>query len=95
MGGGEIFLIVLVVYLVFGPRKIPEIARTLGKGINEIKRATGGVTDELRREIKKVEHEVKSNLDDTVQHVKKTIQDGQVPLSDVEKEIKDKMNKNS
>ena len=94
MGGGEIFLIVLVVYLVFGPKKIPEIARTLGKGINEIKRATGGVTDELRREIKKVEHEVKSTVNDTVQHVKNTVNEGQVPLSEVEDEIKEKMNKN-
>ncbi len=93
MGGGEIFLIVMVIYLVFGPKKIPEIARTLGKGINEIKRATGSVTDDFKREMKKTEHEIKSSLTESVQHVKDVVEKGKVDMSNVEKEINDKINK--
>lgn len=50
ISGGEIFIIILVIYIVFGPGKIPEIARWLGKGINEVKRATSEIRDEFDRE---------------------------------------------
>ena len=47
IGGPEILLVFFVVLLVFGPRKLPELARGLGKGIREIRR----LTTELRREV--------------------------------------------
>jgi sec-independent protein translocase protein TatA len=47
IGGPEILVIFLVVLLVFGPRKIPEVARGLGKGLREIRR----LTTEFQREI--------------------------------------------
>ena len=43
-------LVVLAVLLVFGPSKIPEIARNLGKFINEIKRASEDIKTEINRE---------------------------------------------
>ncbi|MBC8112280.1 MAG: twin-arginine translocase TatA/TatE family subunit [Verrucomicrobia bacterium] len=46
-GGPEIFIIVLVVLLLFGAKKIPELARGLGKGIREFKDATKEVRDEI------------------------------------------------
>ena len=49
-GAGEIMLVVLAVLLVFGPSKIPEIARNLGKFINEIKRASEDIKTEINRE---------------------------------------------
>jgi|FLOH01.1.fsa_nt_gi Tat protein translocase TatB subunit len=49
-GAGEIMLVVLAILLVFGPGKIPEIARTLGKFINEIKRASEDIKTEINRE---------------------------------------------
>lgn len=48
-GTGEIFIIVLAILLVFGPGKIPELARGMGKFVREIKKAS----DEVRREINK------------------------------------------
>jgi len=45
-------LVVLAVLLVFGPGKIPEIARTLGKFINEIKHASEDIKTEINREKK-------------------------------------------
>jgi sec-independent protein translocase protein TatA len=42
LGGGEIFLIIAVVLLLFGGKKIPELAKGLGRGIREFKDASKG-----------------------------------------------------
>jgi sec-independent protein translocase protein TatA len=47
LGGGEVFVILAVVLLLFGAKKIPELARGMGQGIKEFKKATREVTDEL------------------------------------------------
>lgn len=52
-------VILLVAFLVFGPNKIPEIARKIGKGMNEIRRAS----DEIKREINKEAQKLETNTD--------------------------------
>jgi sec-independent protein translocase protein TatA len=47
LGGGGIFFILLITIMLFGSKKIPEIARGLGKGIREMRNAT----NEIKREI--------------------------------------------
>ncbi len=49
MGGGEIVLILTVVLLLFGAKKLPELAKGLGQGIREFKKASNEVRDELER----------------------------------------------
>jgi sec-independent protein translocase protein TatA len=52
LGGGEIFLLVLVLLIFFGGKKIPELARGLGKGIKEFKDAKDGTPtkdDEIKK----------------------------------------------
>lgn len=51
LGWPEIIGILLVLLLLFGAKKLPELARGLGKGINEFKRATRDVQDELQRAV--------------------------------------------
>jgi TatA/E family protein of Tat protein translocase len=63
ISGGEILLILVVVYLVFGPKKIPELARMLGKGINEMRRATKDIKDEINREISKTTKDINLDID--------------------------------
>jgi len=46
----EIILIFLVVLLIFGAKRIPEIARGIGKGIREFKDATSEISNELEAE---------------------------------------------
>lgn len=58
-GSGEIFLVVLAIILVFGPSKIPEIARGLGKFINEVKRALEDIKTEINKESDRQEREKK------------------------------------
>ena len=47
-GGWEIVLIFAVILLLFGSRKLPELAKGLGQGIKEFKKATRDVTDEFQ-----------------------------------------------
>lgn len=48
LGGTEIVLLVLVVLILFGAKKIPELAKGMGQGIKEFKKATREVTDEIQ-----------------------------------------------
>ena len=47
-GGAEIIIILLVIIMFFGADKIPEFARTFGKGMREIKNATNDIQREIR-----------------------------------------------
>ncbi len=48
LGGWEIILILAVVLILFGAKKLPELAKGLGTGIKEFKKATREVTDEIQ-----------------------------------------------
>ena len=47
-GGWEVVLIFAVVLILFGAKKLPELAKGLGTGIKEFKKATREVTDEIQ-----------------------------------------------
>lgn len=48
LGAGEIILIVLVVLLLFGAKKIPELARGIGKGMTEFKKGLKDVETDIK-----------------------------------------------
>ena len=68
-GGGELFFIVLVIIMFFGSKKIPELARALGKGMKELKNAT----NDIQREITESSNPI-SDIKDAVD-VKKQVKD--------------------
>lgn len=51
MGPWELFLIFVVILLLFGARRLPEIAQGLGKGIKEFRKAMKDTTDEIKGSI--------------------------------------------
>ncbi len=51
LGGGEIILILALVLILFGAKKLPELAKGLGQGIKEFKKATNEVTNDVRSSI--------------------------------------------
>jgi len=51
LGGGEIILILALILILFGARKLPELAKGLGQGIKEFKKATREVTDEIQNSV--------------------------------------------
>ncbi|KPL03574.1 MAG: twin-arginine translocase TatA/TatE family subunit [Candidatus Zixiibacteriota bacterium] len=50
IGAQEILLILLIILLLFGARKIPEIARGLGKSMSEFKKGLREVDEEIKKE---------------------------------------------
>jgi sec-independent protein translocase protein TatA len=69
ISGPEIFVILLIVLLLFGANKIPEIARGLGKGVSEFKKAS----NELKKEFEKETKDIKQEVKDVKKSVNKTI----------------------
>jgi sec-independent protein translocase protein TatA len=55
LGTTEILLIVLVIVIFFGARKIPELAQGLGKGIREFRKAAREVQEDIDIETKKID----------------------------------------
>src|SRR5262245_21812165 len=51
IGGPELLLIFVVALLIFGPRKLPELGKTLGRGLAEFRRATNDLRDSLETEV--------------------------------------------
>ena len=66
IGGSEIFFILFIVLLFFGSKKIPELARGLGKGLREMKDAASGIEREITKEVKDIKDDasIKKILDE-------------------------------
>ncbi len=62
IGGPEMILIFLVVLLLFGGKKLPELARGLGKGLREFKDASDGIKREIHNNINTV-NEATADMD--------------------------------
>lgn len=70
VGGGELIFIILAILVLFGPRKIPEFAKMIKKGITEVRRAqavfTEQITDvkgEMNKQTSEIVNTVESELD--------------------------------
>ena len=55
--GWEWVIIVLAILLLFGAKKLPELAKGLGKGIREFKKASSEITYEMDRQVEKDDYE--------------------------------------
>lgn len=75
LGWPEIIIIFVVALVVFGPRKLPELGRSLGKGLAEFKRAT----NELKRTWEEEVQTEESSLRETVLAEKKDIESALSP----------------
>ena len=90
IGLPEMILIMTVALIVFGPKKLPEIGRTIGKAIREFKKSTEDIKNRFEEQIKMDElkdirndlKDIKSNLSDV--SPLKGFQDG---LKDIQKDL--------
>ena len=73
LGGGEILLILVFVLIFFGPKKIPEIAKGLGKGIREFRNATRDIQDAVQKEVNQVKVAGKIDEVDDVKQIVQTV----------------------
>jgi sec-independent protein translocase protein TatA len=91
IGGGELMFIILVVLMLFGSDKIPDIARTLGKGIQQLKNATNDIKSEIHNsadvdDLKKTFSEIGTN--DVSADVTKEIEKAKEDIEDMSGPIK-------
>lgn len=49
IGAPELIVILIIALVVFGPRKLPELGKSLGQGLREFRRSTSAVGEELQR----------------------------------------------
>jgi sec-independent protein translocase protein TatA len=74
ISGGEIIVVLLLILILFGPKKIPEIARTIGKGMNEIKKVQRDINAEINR--------YSREIDNPAQQIKEDIEGFKKGLND-------------
>ena len=55
IGPWQVIIIILAIIILFGGKKLPELARNLGLGLKEFKKATLGIKDELKDTTDEVE----------------------------------------
>jgi sec-independent protein translocase protein TatA len=69
LGFGEIVLILLLALIIFGPRRLPEMGRTIGKSMREFRRAASDLRqeleiDEVRNEMASVRGDLEADLEE-------------------------------
>lgn len=68
IGLPELAIILVVALLVFGPKKIPEIANSLGRSINEFRRGSREVEDTVRRELSAGDDRREERREESIKH---------------------------
>ena len=59
IGMGEVVVLFVLALLIFGPKKLPELGKTFGKGMAEFKRASNELRTTFQREMDNIEHETR------------------------------------
>ena len=52
IGGGELLVILFIVFIFFGPKKLPELGKSIGKGIREFRSAMRGLQEDIKNSTK-------------------------------------------
>lgn len=91
ISGAEIFIILLIVVMLFGADKLPEIARGLGKGMRQVKDATNDIKREITNSAKKndIDIDVAKNVRKEISKVKDNFDDFTKPISKIKDKIVD------
>lgn len=77
ISGSEIFIILVIVVMLFGSDKLPELARGLGKGMQQLKNATNEVKKEITEGVKKqgIDTDLTKDIQKEVKNIKNKVQD--------------------
>ena len=62
IGMQELIIIAIIALIIVGPKKLPDLAKSLGKGFSEFKRATDGITDDIKETLKEDDEGLKDSL---------------------------------
>jgi TatA/E family protein of Tat protein translocase len=70
VSGGELILVLLAVFLLFGPNKIPEMSKKLAKGIARIRKATDDIKEEVNKTVGPIKKEMQGHIDTLEKEIK-------------------------
>jgi sec-independent protein translocase protein TatA len=74
ISGAELVFVFFIILLVFGADKVPDIARTLGKGMRQVRNATQDIKDEIQKSAKKQGLDTKQ-IEQDIKEVKDEVED--------------------
>jgi sec-independent protein translocase protein TatB len=91
IGMPELIVIFIVALLVFGPKKLPELGKTLGKGLGELKKAFQDVKDQVETEIEDATSEIRESVTDVKKQIESDVKDTGKSIDSSLGEIKKQM----
>jgi len=90
VSAGEILIIFLAILMLFGSKKIPELARSLGKGINEFKKAA----DDIKQEFQDNSNEFSSEIIEDFKEIDSEIKQNSNQIRDLTEKFTDNLKSN-
>lgn len=89
IGMQELIVIFIIALLVFGPKKLPELSRAIGKGLTEFKRSLYGVKKQLESEFKEATRDIEETVKSGKREVDKELTELKRSLEDIKKQVVD------
>ncbi|WP_111707298.1 Sec-independent protein translocase subunit TatA/TatB [Lutibacter citreus] len=93
ISGAEIFVILVIVVMLFGADKLPEIARGLGKGMRQVKDATNDIKREIKNSAEKndINLDIVTNVKKEISKVTDNIEDFSSPVKKIKDNVIDEI----
>lgn len=66
IGMQELIIIAIIALLIVGPKKLPDLAKTLGKSFGELRKAADGITDDFKQTLQNDEKQKDDGLKDSL-----------------------------
>lgn len=71
IGFPELLIILAIALLIFGPKKLPEVSKSIGRAVREFRRASDEIKDKIEQEIqasdfKEIKEDLKKDIDEVV-----------------------------
>lgn len=80
LGGTEILLVLVLALLLFGPRSLPQIGRTIGRAMSEFRKETHDFRTGLEREVEMEQlHDARNGIDSARREIRSAVNDLQQP----------------
>ena len=71
LGWQELLIILFIALIIFGPRKLPEVGKSLGQAIKGFKDSTKNVADEVKKEISQISDSIDNSENDNTNNTNK------------------------